>query len=132
MSAHSEFLGSLSGINNVYDGTVPKVADKPPKPVFALPYVLVTSFVPRAGDRSVNRTVHSSVERWRTTVTGANSTSVRIIAGKVAAALEGARIAGCRLERVPDDFPIWEDTDYTDPLTGNYLHYTVIEWRVTV
>lgn len=132
MSAHSEFLACFSGINNVYDGTVPAVADKPPKPVFALPYVLVTSFIPRVGDRSVNRTVHSSVERWRTTVTGANSTSVRIIAGKVAAALEGARIMGGRLERVPDDFPIWEDTDYTDPVTGNYLHYTVIEWRVTV
>lgn len=132
MSAHSEFLACLSGINHVYDGSVPNVGDKPPKPVFGLPYVLVTSFVPRVGERSINRTVHSHIDRWRTTITGANSTSVGIIASKVVTALEGARILGKRLERVPDDFPIWEDTDFTDPLTGNYLHYTILEWRVTL
>lgn len=124
MTPHAQFMALLAAIDRVHDGSVPKTP--------AFPYVLVTSFIPRVGDRSLSRSVHSKVERWRTTITGANSTSVRIIATKVVDALEGARINGWRLERVPDDFPIWEDLDYTDPLTGNYLHYTILEWRVTV
>ena len=123
MTPHAQFMALLAGISNVHDGSVPKTP--------ALPYVLVTSFIPRIGDRSLSRSVHSKVERWRTTITGASSDAVRIIATKVAADLEGARIGGWRLERVPDDFPIWEDLDYTDPLTGGYLHYTILEWRVT-
>lgn len=123
MSPHSEFKALLAGINNVYDGTVPA------KPAF--PYVLVTSFIPRVGERSINRTVHSKVERWRTTIAGVNSDSVRIIANRVVGYLEGARIGGWRLERVPDDFPIWEDLDFTNPDTGRPLHYTILEWRVT-
>lgn len=126
MSAHSEFMALLAGLPSgapVHDGSVPA------SPSF--PYVLVTSFIARVGDRSQARTVLSRVERWRTTITGANSTSVRIIAAQVVAALEGARITGHRLERVPDDFPVWEDLDFTNPATGKPLHYTILEWRVT-
>lgn len=125
LSNHSEFmarLATLPGAPAIHDGSVPAI----PK----LPYVLVTSFIPRVGERAMTRSVHSRVERWRTTITGANSMSVRIIAAQVVDALEGARIGGWRMERVPDDFPIWEDTDVT--LNAAHPHYTIIEWRVTV
>lgn len=125
MSIHSEFVARLSMLSSgapVHDGSVPATP--------SFPYVLVTSFIPRAGERSLARSVHSRVERWRTTITGANSTSVRINALAVVAVLEGARIGGFRVERVPDDFPIWEDTDVT--MSGKHPHYTILEWRVTI
>lgn len=135
MSAHSEFRALLESLPSgaaVYFGSVPDVKDLPPKPVLRFPYVLITPFVPRVGERGLNENVHSHVARWRTTITGQNADSVLIIAEQVQKALEGARILGQRLSRVPDDYPVWEDQDFTHPSTGKYLHYTILEWRVTL
>lgn len=120
MNAHSEFLALLSAQPRVHDGVVP---DTP-----AMPYVLVSAFVPRVADRSINRTPHGRITKWRTTVTGSNPTSVAIVARNVSASLEGARIEGWRLESVPNDLPIMEDTDVT--LNGAHPHYAVLEWRL--
>lgn len=130
LSDHSEFLALLAG-QNAYDGTVPGYEDKAPKPVFKVPYVLVTAFVPRVGERSLNRTPHSRVTKWRTTITSSNPTSVGIVAKNVAALLEGARIGGRRLEAVTNDLPITEDEDVTLPSSGTHPHYAVLEWHLS-
>lgn len=135
MSVHSEFRERLSSLPSgaaIYFGTVPGAKDLPPKPVLTFPYVLITPFIPRVGERGLSQSVHSRVARWRTTVTGQTADSVLVIAEQVQFALEGSRIQGQRLSLVPDDFPVWEDLDFTHPSTGKYLHYGVLEWRVTV
>lgn len=121
MSNHSEFLALLSAQPRVHNGSVPA------EPV--LPYVLVTPFVPRVGERSLNRTPLSRAERWRTTITSSNPDSVGIVARNVAASLEGARIGGKRLESVPNDLPITEDVDVT--INAKHPHYVVLEWHLT-
>lgn len=120
MSAHSEFLALLSAQPRVHDGDVP---DTP-----AMPYVLVSAFLPRVGGRALNRTPQGRITKWRTTVTSSNPDSVRIVASNVTRWLEGARIEGKRLEAVPNDLPIMEDTDVT--LNGNHPHYAVLEWQL--
>lgn len=94
-----------------------------------MPYVLVKAFVPRVSARSLNRTPHSRVTKWRTTITGSNPDSVFIVAQNVVASLEGARIGGQRLEAIPNDLPITEDMDVT--LNGKHPHYAVLEWRLS-
>lgn len=124
MSVHSEFLAllaTLPGTPPIHDGLVP---DTP-----GLPYVLVSAFVPRVSERSLNRTPHARATKWRTTITSSNPTSVAIVARNVSASLEGARIEGQRLEAVPNDLPILEDTDVT--LGDAHPHYAVLEWRLS-
>lgn len=130
MILHANFKALLTALPSltVYDGTVPA------KPSF--PYVLLMGAIPRVTERGVNRIPQGSVARYRTTLVGLTQDSVRVIAGRVCGALESTRFAapGYKLGpvgSVPDDLPIWEDTDVT--LTGG-LHpqYTVIEWRFTV
>lgn len=121
MSAHDEFLALLAGLT-VHDGKVPA------SPAF--PYVLVSGTVPRVMDRSLVRSPQGRVARWRTTIAGMSQASVRIISEQVTTRLEGARIAGCRLEAVPNEQPILEDLD----VTVNSVHpfYAVLDWRVTL
>ena len=120
LSNHSALVDLLAGLT-VYDGTVPAL------PVF--PYVLVRTFTPDVTARSLNRTVHARVDRWRLTVAGLNQASVMIVANTVTARLEGARLNGQRLEAIPDWLPILEDEDVK---LDNNRHplYTVLEWRV--
>ncbi|GAA3699133.1 hypothetical protein GCM10022377_10190 [Zhihengliuella alba] len=109
----------MSGIANVHDGDVP---DTP-----LLPYVLVMGSAQSPSKRALSRDVHGRVERWRTTVVGANQTSAHIICRKVIAALEGARVAGQRVEAVPNVQHIMQDLDVSPPVS-----YAVLDWRVTL
>ena len=84
---------------------------------------------PRANDRSAARTPVGGEYRYRTTIVSLNAESVRIVAGRVSRALEGARVAGARVEAVPNDQPIMEDFDVTIDMA--HPSYTVLEWRFT-
>ena len=132
LSNQSELLALLATLPSgatVYPDTVPGVGDVPPKPVLRFPYVLVRGFTPRATDRSLTRTVHARVDRWRLTIVGLSYASVSIIETQCRNKLEGVRIGGQRVEEIQTSGLIDEDPDVT--LSGN-LHpfYTVQEWRV--
>lgn len=124
LSNQTDFLALLATLPfqaKVYPSKVP---DNP-----TLPYVLVRSFIPRATDRSLNRTVHARVDRWRVTIVGLSHESVAIIDTQCRAVLEGARINLQRVEEVPASGLIEEDLDVT--LTnGAHPFYVVQEWRV--
>lgn len=130
MSVHEGFINLLNTTPplTIYEGTVPA------KPKF--PYVLVMGSVPRVAGRGLTRVPQGSVARYRTTVVGLTEASVRIVGGRVCGLLESARfkVPGYVLgpvESVPDDLPIWEDTDVTITDTNTHPLCTVIEWRFT-
>lgn len=116
-------LGSLPSGVPVYEGQVPNTP--------AFPYVLLRGGVGRPAHRSINRTVHASSRRWRVTVAGENSDSVRIVLAQVQAALEGSRIGLQRLEQLPTyegvDPLMDEDVKLSD---GSHPFYAVTEWQV--
>lgn len=124
LSNQGDFLALLATLppgSIVYPGEVPD------SPYF--PYILVRSFTPRVGERSLNRTIHSRVDRWRVTVAGLTHDAVSIIEAQVRNVLEGARISGQRVEEIPNGIPIDEDLDVTLS-NGAHPFYVVHEWRV--
>lgn len=124
LSNQTEFLALLATLPSKAKVYASKVPDNP-----VFPYVLVRSFIPRATDRSLTRTVHARVDRWRVTVVGLSHESVAIIDSQCRTVLEGARINLQRVEEVPASSEIIEDLDVT--LTnGAHPFYTVQEWRV--
>lgn len=132
LSNQSEFLALLATLPSgaaIYPDKVPGAGDVPPKPVLRFPYVLARGLMPRVTDRSLNRTVHARVDRWRLTIVGMSYASVSIIETQCRNKLEGVRIGGQRVEEIQTSGLIEEDLDVT--LSGN-LHpfYTVQEWRV--
>lgn len=132
LSNQSELLALLATLPSgasVYPNRVPNESDQPPKPVLKFPYVLVRGFTPRASDRSLNRTVHAEVTRWRLTVVGLSHDSVAIIDSQVRAVLEGARIDLQRVEEVPTGVPIEEDLD-VKLASGLSPFFIVTEWQV--
>jgi len=129
MSIHDAFMGllNLSPPLTIHQGRVPA------SPTF--PYVLVTGFVPRVSERGVTRVPQGSVAKYRTTVVGTSEASVRVIAGRVTAAVEGAKIAAAgfsvgRVESLLNDLPILRDDDVsTDSMN---VFYAVLEWQFTI
>lgn len=124
LSNHSELFALLATLPSkapIHKGTVPA------NPTF--PYVLVQHFLPKAADRSLNRTIHARSERWRVTVAGQTEDSVWVVSAQVSAALEGARIGGQRVEEIPNSLPILEDLDVTLS-NGRHPFYLVTEWQV--
>ena len=129
MSIHDAFMGLLavSPPLTIHQGKVPSL------PTF--PYVLVTGFIPRVSERGVTRVPQGSVAKYRTTITGTSEASVRVIAGRVAAAVEHAKITEPgyslgRVESLQNDLPIMEDADVsTNSMT---VFYTVLEWQFTI
>lgn len=126
LSDHSDFLDLIKGVPAgcpVHDGSVPNSP--------GYPYVLVRGGNGRPSSRSVNRTVLVRSVRWRVTVAGLSSESVRIIHGQVQEALEGARIDGQRVEQLPTyegaDPLMDEDVTLTN---GAHPFYSVSEWQV--
>ncbi|MGP9528582.1 hypothetical protein [Glutamicibacter sp. AOP5-A2-18] len=124
MSNQTDFLALLASLPAQAKVYPSKVPDNP-----TFPYILVRSFIPRATDRSLVRSVHARVDRWRVTVVSLTHESVAIIDAECRAVLEGARINLQRVEEVPASGEIIEDLDVT--LTnGAHPFYTVQEWRV--
>lgn len=132
LSNQSDFLGLLAGLPSgaaVYPERVPNEGDLPPKPVLKFPYVLVRSFTPRVSERSLNRTVHAEVTRWRLTIVGLSHASVAIVDAQVRKVLEGARINLQRVEELPTGVPIDEDLD-VKLASGQSPFFVVTEWQV--
>ena len=105
----------------------------PASPSF--PYVFVLTNFPAVAGRAVSRRAQFHHLRSRTTVVGVTGASVRIIAQKLSAALEGKRpaVAGWVLgaiESVPNEQPIQPDRDVTIPGTATHPQYTVLDWVV--
>jgi hypothetical protein len=129
VNIHDAFMGllALSPPLTIHQGKVPA------SPTF--PYVLVAGSVPRVAERGVTRVPQGAVAKYRTTITGTSENSVRIIAARVANAIEGARLdvpgylVG-RVESLRNDLPIMEDNDVT--INSMHPFYTVLEWQFTV
>ncbi len=106
----------------------------PANPTF--PYVLVITNFPTVAERSMARSVAARVLKSRTIVVGLSGASVRIIAQKLADALEGKRPAVTgwvlgSIESVPNDQPIQPDLDVTIPGTAENPLYQPFDWILT-
>lgn len=100
------------------------------------PYVMVTSNFPSPSERAATRDVQARGLRVRTTVVGLTPASVRIVADKVSAALDGARpvVAGWnvgRVENLANNQDITPDRDVVLPNNNGHPLYVVIDWVAT-
>lgn len=117
----------ITGVT-VYKG---KVTGSP-----SYPYVMVTSNFPSPSERAATRDVQARGLRVRTTVVGLTTTSVRLIADRVATALDGARpvVDGWnvgRVENLSNNQDITPDRDVVIPGVNNHPLYVVIDWVAT-
>lgn len=123
MSEHDDVLAALKTTGHtVHDGWVP---DLP-----AYPYVLLTAQVPRTYDRALTRSPHSARLSWVITCVGLSQAAALIVTRHAAAALEGARIGGERLELEPTGLGIQQDEE-AGP-AGQVVHFTKLTAGVTV
>ncbi len=107
--------------------------DVPANPSY--PYVFLQTSFPTVTGRSAARTVSYREFNTRTTIAGLTVRSVEIVAGKVAAKLDGLRVSvsGWNLgamESRPNSQWIQPDRDVTIPNVG-HPQYAVLDW-VTV
>jgi len=119
------FEALITGVT-VYKDKVPSTP--------SFPYVFVVTNFPTVAERSNARSVQARVLRSRTIVVGLTGASVRIIAQKLADALEGKRpdvpgwVLGA-IESVQNDQPLQPDTDVT--INGQNPLYQPFDWILT-
>lgn len=123
MTAHDDVLAALQGTGfTVHDGWVPALPE--------YPYVLLTAQVPRTYDRAMTRSPHSARLSWVITCVGLSQAAALIVTRRAGAALEGARVAGERLELEPTGLGIQQDEE-AGP-SGQVVHFTKLTAGVTV
>ena len=94
MTAHDELVGLLRTTSyTIYDHDV---YDHP-----TYPYVLVNRGRPAFYDRSMTRAPHGRDVSWLLTPAGQSRESVTLACDEIIGLLEGARVAGQRLEYEP-------------------------------
>lgn len=125
MSAHSDLLAVLATTPfQIYDGEVP------PEGECEYPYLLVQRRMPRVKDRSLTRSVLASRTSWLLTPAGLSPMSVAIVVERLVALLDGARVAGSRLEAEYIEAGIEEDPDST--FEGRHVFYSKLQYSATL
>ncbi|WP_277522433.1 hypothetical protein [Arthrobacter sp. ES3-54] len=100
----------------------------------SFPYVFVVTNFPTVSERAVTRSVQARVLRSRTQIVGLTASSVRIVAQKLADALEGERpevpgwVLGA-IESVTNEQPLLPDEDVT--INGQHPLYQPFDWVLT-
>lgn len=104
MTAHDELVGLLRTTSyTVYDHDV---YDHP-----TYPYVLVNRNRPVFGDRALTRTPHGRDVSWLLTPVGQSREAVAGMCDTIIDLLEGARVAGQRLEYEPTGVDVEREED---------------------
>lgn len=129
MTAAQDLAGALLALVpddlTLYDGHVPA------SPTYPYVYALVT--LPAAASRAMSTDVHGRLVRAQFTVVAGTADGVRIVAGLLDAALDGARPAADSYSfgrvKLRNARPTEEDRTVTVPATNRPAMYAVLEYE---